>query len=142
MEQPLLLQSRFGKPQLFHNGFTLGKSEQLKNNVISLRCVHRTGSVRCKAKAVVVGELEEGKFEIKFHRQEKHDHEPNYIQGDVHLKNFNSEFKAKCATEIDTPVPKIFEDLKVTFVGKLSRQDRASFLACLPSPKGHLMQGR
>ena len=141
MEQPRLLQSRFGKPQLFHNGFTLGKSEQLKNNVLSLRCVHRTGGVRCKAKAVVVGELEEGKFEIKFHRQEKHDHEPD-IQADIHLKIFNSEFKAKCVIEIDTPVQKIFEDLKVTFVGKLSRQDRASFLACLPSPKGHLMQGR
>ena len=108
MEQPRLLQSRFGKPQLFHNGFTLGKSEQLKNNVLSLRCVHRTGGVRCKAKAVVVGELEEGKFEIKFHRQEKHDHEPD-IQADIHLKIFNSEFKAKCVTEIDTPVQKIFE---------------------------------
>ena len=140
MEDPIILQSRSGKPQLYHQGFTLSQNKKTKNNQTYFQCVHKHNSVRCAASATIVGPLEEGKFGLKFHHVHKHIHEP--FKCDIDLKNFNTQFKAKCKKEIDKSIQKIYEDLKISFVSSLSQQDRVMFLERLPAMRSHLMQGR
>ena len=105
MEDPILLHSRAGKPQIYHQGFTLCQNKKTKNNQTYFQCVHRDRSVRCTASATVVGPLEVGKFQLKFHHVHKHVHEPSKCDAD--LKNFNTGFKTRCKQEIETSVQKI-----------------------------------
>ena len=107
MEDPILLHSRAGKPQLYHQGFTLCQNKKTKNHQTYFQCVHRDHSVRCTASATVVNQLEEGKFELKFHHVQKHVHEPSKCDADC--KNFNTGFKARCKQKIDTSVQEIYE---------------------------------
>ena len=56
-------------------------------------------------------------------------------------KNFNSKFKKKCIEEVEKPVQKILEELKLKFTNELDGRDRELFIKRLPTTKSHLMQG-
>ena len=88
MDWPQLIESKRGKLQLFDQGFSLYKNKTQKNKHY-FRCT----ITRCKASALVCGNLEDGDFEVVFHHKHKHQHETTPC-GSL-IKDFLAKFKAE-----------------------------------------------
>ena len=131
MDPPQLIASKNGKIQLYINKSTKDK--------FYLQCTHKKPT-QCKARAIVKGELEQGKFEVLNHDIQKHQH--HKCPTDLLLKNFHTQFKKNCLDKIETPVQQVYEDLKISFTSSLSPLEKSSFLSKLPPPKGSLMYNK
>ena len=68
-----------------------------------------------------------------WHHIDRHSHGPSPI--DCLLKKFNSDLKTSATKKIDTPIPKLYEDLKLEYAARLSQSDRHLFLTKLPAQK-------
>ena len=116
MDPPQLIASKNGKIQLYDRGYSLYINKSTKDKFY-LQCTHKKPTP-CKARAIVKGELEHGKFEVLNHNIQKHQHDK--CPTDLLLKNFHTQFKKNCLDKIETPVQQVYEDLKISFTSSLS----------------------
>ena len=138
MDSPTILLSNRGKIQIFHAGFTLCVNKPKKNNHTYLRCVGRDGPNKCKATASLIGPLEVGQCHMEWHHVERHTHEA--VPMDSLLKKFITDFKTLATEKVDTPIQKIYEDIKLQFTARLSPSDRSLFLSKIPAQKNILLR--
>ena len=137
--QPRLRVSNYGKIQLIDQGYSFCVNKTQKNNRTYFRCTHGKGPTQCKASAMAVGPLQEGKFKLEYHHVEKHLHEPCAI-GNL-VKDFNNRFKSACVEQFDRPVTKVHGDLMREFTAHFSSSDKAMFHSKLPSFNAQLNVG-
>ena len=136
MDLPQLVQSKYDKVQLIDQGFLLCTNKS-RGNKHHFRCTLNKPT-QCKATAILKGSLEEGQFEV-VHHVEKHQHEssPHVFL----LMDFIAQYKLACREKLDTPVQRVYEELRVSYATSLPAAEKAKFLTSLPSLRGALMMG-
>jgi hypothetical protein len=113
MEQVKIIKSAQGKPQIINNGFLLVKNRgphgPYDTTYFSCLWTDPNTNAKCKATAATLGSLDGDTADLKFHRLNRHIHEPDETSCSV--RSAMAEFRESARNNVDLGVKQVYEDL-------------------------------